>query len=109
MSDQEKRNDARYGLELPIWVKWEDGSGRAGEATGRTINISPSGALIVCDSPIGKGCNVDLQIQLPVGIAGTIMSPVSAKGRVVRDVIETEPATRYGHGIMFDQFRFGEA
>lgn len=90
-------------------MKWKDGSGLAGEATGKTINISPSGAFIVCDCPIGKGCKVDLEIQLPVKIAGTIMSPVSAEGRVVRDVIETEPATRYGHGIMFDQFRFGEA
>jgi len=76
------------------------------ESTGTTKNMSPSGACVVCDSPIGEGCAIDLHINIPVALGGSILSRISAKGTVVRDVTEPGPTGGYGHGIMFDHLSF---
>ena len=107
MANQEKRKDERYGLELPIWIKWEDESGQTRQTTGTTKNVSPSGALVVCDSPIGEGCAVVLHFDLPIDLAGAIKSRISAKATVVRrgaTGLRSEGA--HGHGITFDHFSF---
>jgi hypothetical protein len=106
MSEQEKRYNERYGLELPITVRWKDGSGRRRDANGTTKNMSPSGAFIVCDSPIGEGCAIDLDIDIPVALGGSILSRISASAKVVRDVTGTEYSRGYGHAIRFDRFSF---
>jgi hypothetical protein len=106
MSNSEKRKHERYGLELPIIITWKDGSGHSRRATGTTSNISSSGAFIICDSPIGKGCAIDLQIDLPIAFQGFITSRISASARVVRGMMKHQPNGGYGHGIMFDHYSF---
>jgi len=103
---QERRSQERYDLELPVTVRWKDRSGRTRESTGTTQNMSPSGAFIVCDGPIGKGFAIDVHINIPVALGGYILSRISAKGKVVRDVTQSGPVGTCGHGIMFDHFSF---
>ena len=106
MPEQEKRDNERHELELPIEVKWTDTSGGNREATGTTKNISPSGAFIVCDTPINADSSIDLHINLPVALGGFIKSHISASAKVVRDVAGPEPALAYGHGVRFNHFSF---
>ncbi len=106
MSDQEKRYKERYDLELPVMVRWKDRSGYTREATGTAKNISPLGAFLVCNSPIGEGCALDLHFDDPIDLAGSIPSRISARGTVVRDVAGAEHVAVYGHGIVFDRFSF---
>jgi hypothetical protein len=106
MSDQEKRDNERYDLELPVMVRWEDTSGHTREAFGTAKNISPLGAFLVCDSPIGEGRAIDLNFDDPIDLGGCIPSRISARGTVVRDIPNPVHAAGYGHGIMFDRFSF---
>ena len=106
MPEQEKRDNERHNLELPIEVKWTDTSGSNREATGTTKNISPSGAFIVCNAPINAGSSIDLHINLPVSLGGVIKSHISASAKVVRDVTGPELALAYGHGVRFNHFSF---
>ena len=87
-------------------VKWKDESGCVMESTGTIKNMSPSGACVVFDSPIGEGCVIHLHIDIPVALGGSILSRISAKGRVVRSVGEPDSAEAFGHGIMFDHLSF---
>jgi hypothetical protein len=104
MSEQEKRVDQRHNLELAIKVRWSDPAGNTCETAGTTINISPSGALIVCDTHIDQNAPIDLDVNLPVTLGGTLTSSVSARAKVVRDVIGS--AGGYEHGIRFNHFSF---
>jgi hypothetical protein len=106
MPDREQRYKERYDLELPLTVRWKDRSGRTREANGTTKNISPLGAFLVCDSPIGEGCAVDLHFNDPIDLGGSIPSRISARGTVVRDVSGIEHAAVYGHRVKFDHFSF---
>lgn len=106
MSDREKRDNERYDLELPVTVRWKDTSGQTREALGTAKNISPLGAFLVCNSPIGEGCAIDLHFDDPVDLGGSIPSRISATGKVVRDVSGAGHAAVYGHGIVFDRFSF---
>ena len=106
MSGQQKRENERYGLELPAKVTWRDTSGNIRETAGIIRDLSSSGAYIVCDSPIGKGCEIYVEIERSVKIAKTISSRVSARGKVVRDVMMSPPDTGHGYGVIFDHFSF---
>ena len=106
MSARESRDSHRFHLELPVRVRWKDLSGNRRETTGRTKNVSRSGAFIVCDTPIKEGCAVDFEVELPLPLAGTIKSRMSALGRVVRNSSQVRRAEGYEHGITFDQFIF---
>lgn len=106
MSDREKRDNERYDMELPIAVRWKDWSGRTREAIGMTRNMSPSGAFIVCNSPIGAGCAVDLDIDFPIVLGGCIPCRISASATIVRDITGAKHSAGYGHGITFDRFSF---
>jgi len=106
MSEREKRDNERYGLELPITVHWKDTSGTEQESAGTTKNISSSGALILCSCPIETGCQIDVEIDFPVSIAGITKSRVTARGKVIRDATGPNPVAASGHGIIFDRFSF---
>jgi hypothetical protein len=106
VSDQNRRYEERYDLGLPVTISWEDTSGRTREAPATAKNISPLGAFLVCNSPVEQGCAIDLHFDDPIDLGGCIPSRISASGRVVRDILETEQAAGYGHGIVFDRFSF---
>ncbi|MBW2174211.1 MAG: hypothetical protein JRF64_06140 [Deltaproteobacteria bacterium] len=86
MSDREKRCEERYDLELPVMVKWQDGGGRTREAPGTARNISPLGAFLVCVSPIGQGCAVDLDFDEVMG-TGSCLNALVLRGFRDRDAL----------------------
>jgi hypothetical protein len=47
-----------------------------------------------------------LHFDLPIDLAGSIKSRISARATIVRAAIESRPEAGYGHGIMFDHFSF---
>jgi hypothetical protein len=106
MPDRDKRYRKRYAMEIPVSVRWRDRSGHARDATGKTKNMSPFGAFLVCDSRIEKGCAIDVHFNAPIALGGCIPSRIFASGTVVRGVAEEEHAASHGHGVMFDHFSF---
>ena len=106
MPERESRNYDRYGLELPVQVRWKDSLGNAREETGTTRDMSRSGTYIICNSSIDEGCEVYLEIDLTICAGARIKSCVSVGGKVIRAIPLTGPDRGYGHAIIFDEYRF---
>jgi len=107
ISEVDKRDHERYEVPFPAQVRWKDVSGDEKEETTTIRDISFSGVLIVCRSHITKGCEVDVEIELPISEAGATKRRVSALGRVVRNVTATDPDKEgFVHGVKFDKFHF---
>ncbi len=104
MTKTERRDCERYVFDLPIHAAWKDAAGETKKETGSTRDISSSGVFIICKNLIDRGCEIDLQIDLPA-LAENAKSRVSVRGRVVRNVSLTDPDTGYGHGIMFNNYK----
>jgi hypothetical protein len=104
MTETERRDCERYVFDLPIHSAWKDAAGETKKETGSTRDISSSGVFMICNNLIDKGCEIDLQIDLPA-LAENAKSRVSVRGRVVRNVSLTDPDTGYGHGIMFNNYK----
>jgi hypothetical protein len=105
MSEKEKRENPRFGLKLPVRITWKDDRGNERETSGMTVDISSSGALVVCNSLIEKGSEVGVVIKLPNEVAGTGVNHLSVRGKVVREDLFCVPSVCFGHGIVFDSFR----
>jgi hypothetical protein len=104
MTKTERRDCERYLLDLPIHAMWKDTAGEIKEETGITRDIGSSGVFMICKNLIDRGCEIDLQIDLP-SLAKNANSRVSARGSVVRNVSLTDSDTGYGHGIMFNNYK----
>jgi len=104
MSEIEKRRWERYCLQLPVYLVWEDTSGKFEERVGTTKDISSSGVCVRCDELMKEGMEVDLRIDLPIVLEGTRGSRMSAQGTVVRNKAVGDPDEGYEHGIMFNRF-----
>ena len=104
MTKSERRDCERYVFDLPIHAAWKDAAGETKKETGSTRDISSSGVFIICKNLIDKGCEIDLQIDLPA-LAENAKSRLSVRGKVVRNISLTDPDTGYGHGIMFNNYK----
>ena len=104
MTKTERRDCERYVFDLPIHAAWKDAAGETKKETGSTRDISSSGVFMICKNLIDKGCEINLQIDLPA-LAENAKSRVSVRGRVVRNVSLTDPDTGYGHGIIFNNYK----
>ncbi len=104
MTKIERRDCERYVFELPVHARWKNVAGEVKEETGITRDISSSGVFMICKNFIDKGCEIDLQVDLPA-LVENAKSRVSVRGRVVRNVSFTNPDTGHGHGIMFNNYK----
>jgi hypothetical protein len=104
MAGQEKRSEERYSLELTSTVTWEDKRRNMMVVRGKIKNVSPSGAFLVCASPIGEGRIIDLQIDLPFVAGSFIRSRIFASVRVVRNGFMSQGL--YGYGIKLAHLSF---
>ena len=102
VSKIEKRRWERYGLQLLVYITWEDASGSVEERVGTTRDISSCGVCLRCESFIQQGSEVDVKIQLPIVLEGTTGSRMSASGTVVRNGSASDRDQGYELGIMFD-------
>ena len=104
MTKTEKRDCERYVFDLPIHAAWKDAAGETKKETGSTRDISSSGVFMICKNLIDKGCEINLQIDLPA-LAENAKSRLSVRGKVVRNISLTDPDTGYGHRIMFNNYK----
>ena len=104
MTKIERRDCERYIFDLPVHAMWKDTAGEVKKETGITRDISSSGAFMICKNLMDKGCEINLQIDLPA-LAENAESRVAIRDTVVRNVSITNPDTGYGHGIMFDNYK----
>ncbi|MBW2739714.1 MAG: PilZ domain-containing protein [Deltaproteobacteria bacterium] len=104
MTKTERRDCERYVFDLSIYAAWKGAAVEVKKETGITRDISSSGVFMICKNLIDKGCEIDLQIDLPA-LAENARSRLSVRGKVVRNVSLTNPDTGYGHGIMFNNYK----
>ena len=104
MTKIERRDCERYVFDLPFHAMWKDTAGEIKEESGITRDISSSGLFMLCKNLIDKGCEIDLQVDLPA-LAENAKSRVSVRGKVVRNVRLPNPDTGYGHGIIFNNYK----
>jgi hypothetical protein len=102
MPGTEKRYAERYGLELPVHVRWKDAFGQLKQEVGTTRDMSRSGVYMTCRGPIDEGCKIDLDIDLTICAGAGTKGSVSVGGRVVRSIPPTKPDRGYGHAVAFD-------
>ena len=106
MSAPEKRRYERYGLELPVAIRWKDTLGNAKEENGTTRDMSRSGMYMICASPIDEGSEINVEIDLTSSGGSGIKSCVSVGGKVVRNTLSKSDNGGYGTAITFDAYRF---
>lgn len=70
----------RFPLRLPVVV-----SGRGGDHSALTENVSASGVLFVLDEPLDVGERIGFSLRMPGAVLGTPHDVlVNCRGRVVR-------------------------
>ncbi len=84
----ERRSKSRYPLELSVRFRLISGTFLLSGA-GRTINLSAGGLLVVTQDlaaldEIGAGARLEISVEWPVPLNGTIPLQFLAVGRVVR-------------------------
>ena len=80
-SRRERRGFQRFSIECDVQYRviGIDVSG-----SGKTLNLSRSGALLAIDRLLSPGLRVELEIDWPVRVAGRAPMKLAIKGRIVR-------------------------
>lgn len=84
---RERREHARYPLEIPARLKITQKDGQSVTADFKTENISAGGALIRADQSLEMGAKVEVHLVLPVDKLRELDAPtvdVNLSGRVIR-------------------------
>ena len=80
-SRRERRGFQRFRIECDVRYRviGIDVSG-----SGKTLNMSRSGALLAVDRLLSPGLRVEVEIDWPVGVASRVPMKLVIKGRIVR-------------------------
>jgi len=97
LSEQERRKNARFPIQLPVRYKLPDGCG-----WGRIVNIGSGGALFTMGHPVKLGQPIELWISWPVLLHEKVHLNLIASGLIVR--IEKDRAA-----VRFEQCSFRTA
>jgi len=81
MQPSQKPRAPRFPLRLPLRFR---PSGDAAWSEGTTVNISRSGVLFNTDKPLEPQTVLEIQMELPTGIAGELPANVICCGPVTR-------------------------
>jgi hypothetical protein len=81
---EENRRVARYSLELTLRFKISHRRKIVVSGTGRTVDMSSSGLLVVTDQYLEPGMQVELSIDWPVRLHGETALQLVVFGMVVR-------------------------
>lgn len=101
-AEQEQRNTRRFALQLPVSVKYVEGSGQ--EAAAQTRDVSARGVFFYMDSNVKVGSDLEFTLTLPSEITLTDSIRVRCKGKVVR--VEDKGSERIGVAAAIDQYDF---
>ncbi len=81
MIRKERRNELRYPVQQPAFVKLQGGNGR--EVKTVTLNVSTRGLQLRCYEPVALNSKVTVTVRLPNGL------PLVGVGEVLR--VERQP------------------
>lgn len=101
-AEQEQRNTRRFALQLPVSVKYVDGSSK--EQAAQTRDVSARGVFFYMDSNVKVGSELEFTLTLPSEITLTDSIRVRCKGKVVR--VEEKGTERIGVAAAIDQYDF---
>lgn len=93
----ERRTKARYPLELT--VHYQTLSSQPVRGTGRTVNLSSSGALIAAEHDLDEGARLKITIEWPTLLDGITPLQLVTTGKVVRH-------WQSSLGVAFDWYQF---
>ncbi len=80
----DRRNHARYELDLPLDYELSVKGRVVERGWGRTVNLSSGGMLIEIASRVAEGTSIDLRVEWPVLLGGICPMHVRVRGSVVR-------------------------
>jgi PilZ domain len=94
----ERRSKIRYPVSLNVKYRTVGRSNRI-SGVGRTLNMSSGGLLIAADQRTQVGAKIELNVEWPSLLDGTIPLQLVAVGRVVR-------CLESGFALAFTQYQF---
>jgi hypothetical protein len=94
----ERRSKIRYPVSLNVKYRTVGRSNRI-SGVGRTLNMSSGGLLIAADQRTQVGAKIELNVEWPSLLDGTIPLQLVAVGRVVR-------CLESGFALSFTQYQF---
>jgi len=94
----ERRSKIRYPVSLSVKYRTVGRSNRI-SGVGRTLNMSSGGLLIAADQRTELGAKIELNVEWPSLLDGTIPLQLVAVGRVVR-------CLESGFALSFTQYQF---
>ena len=103
MTSSERRRAERYNVELPLIVRWTDGS-KQREAHTVTQDISSGGVYFFLPKGIREGTAVEIEMTVPTQITRGAPTKVLCQGRIRR--CERKAGERRGMGTAIERYEF---
>ena len=103
MPFKERRHAERYNVELPLIVRWTEGS-KQREAHTVTQDISSGGVYFFLPDGIPEGTAVEVEMTVPTQITRGAPKRVLCQGRIRR--CELKAGERAGMGTAIEKYEF---
>ena len=103
MSFQERRRTSRLPLQVPLVLRWRNGS-KMREARTVSEDVSSHGVYFSLPEGIEDGTTVELEMTLPSQVALSSASRVRCVGRVQR--CEQEEGAKAGMAVSIKKYEF---
>jgi PilZ domain-containing protein len=100
---KERRRAERYNVELPLVVRWMEGS-KQREAHTVTHDISSGGVYFFLPGGISEGTAVEVEMTVPTQITRGAPTKVLCQGRIRR--CELKASERAGMGTAIEKYEF---
>jgi hypothetical protein len=99
----ERRSARRFRMQLPLSIRWADGSA-SGEALSVSKDVSSRGLSFLLPNPIGMGALVEIVMTLPHEV--TLAGPVRVRclGRILRS--GADEGSEYQMAAAIDRYEF---
>jgi hypothetical protein len=102
LSFNDRRNATRFGLKLPVIIRWKDGD-EMREATTVSQDVSSSGIYFLLPEGIKDGTYVEVEMTLPSQITLAEAVRVRSLGRIQRC---KEEGTNTGMAASISKYEF---
>jgi hypothetical protein len=103
MHFRERRGAERFSLELPLIVRWTEGS-KQREAHTITQDMSSGGVYFFLPDGIPEGTAVEVEMTVPAQITMGVPKKVLCQGRIRR--CEQKPGETAGMATAFEKYEF---
>ncbi len=86
MANKEKRSHYRMQIRVPIYIRGKDGNGEDFFELSHTVNVSASGAALICQNPVEIDAPLHVSIPAPLnaGSANNFENETGFHAKVTR-------------------------